>query len=389
MALQYQNQPKMKIFRILSLVIFLLPFMCSCNNNKSEIPEGPEIISFSLDNEEAPMLRLKIKKLIQLEYTENSTIGYIFKLVLYKDKYYILDPFSSKAAFVFDSNGKFINKTKLGQGPGELPNPFSMFIDKQNNQILIYDQMKSAIVTFDTELNYLEEKDIGRKYILDFAKIQTDTFLIRHRMRKRELPEGSEDYVYSFYTENFEKVKHFDLILKDNTYPSGMSEPFSITNNEVLFISAWNYNVYSLVGDSISVKYVVDFGEYNFSNEDMLTLPVDEMNQQKYDGLRVANFNSLIKTDNYLVLSSFVREENMAFFHSFKTGNGYNLDDCIKKGLIPQCHMYGSLAPNTFYAVVKPEDLLEFDKSNKLIPGVEVTIDDNPYIIIFEISEPD
>lgn len=53
---------------------------------------------------------------VQLESDTNTLVGNIDKVILSKDRIYIMDAKSTKAIFIFDKFGKFVNKiTRKGQ----------------------------------------------------------------------------------------------------------------------------------------------------------------------------------------------------------------------------------------------------------------------------------
>jgi len=150
--------------------------------------------------------------------------------------------------------------------------------------------------------------------------------------------------------------------------------PVWINNSEVLFVAPWNYNVYKLIGDNESIRYILNFGKYNFSSKELATLSSVELRDQINQGKRVGCIYSFFKTDDFLI---FITENNMkllTFFQSIKNKAIYCLNDCFDSGLMPDCIIWGIKNDGTFYGLVEPEQLVQFQKSSgkwKRMPGIE------------------
>lgn len=85
---------------------------------------------------------------INLEETEESLIGMIYRIQFANDKYFIHD-FPSKSIMLFDSNGKYLNKlAKYGQGPGEYISIESFCVDKEDN-IYILDNAQRKLLKYN------------------------------------------------------------------------------------------------------------------------------------------------------------------------------------------------------------------------------------------------
>ncbi len=95
---------------------------------------------------------------------EKVLIGNIDKIQPYKDRLYILDTNIAKGVFVFNKNGKFIQKIgNLGNGPGEYVSCQDFTINKAKEEILIYDTYHERIYIYDMKSgkyrNHIDIKD--------------------------------------------------------------------------------------------------------------------------------------------------------------------------------------------------------------------------------------
>jgi hypothetical protein len=92
----------------------------------------------------------KSVKCIRLELTDNSLIGMTSKMLVYKNRIYILDAMKAKCLFVFDMEGSFIRKIgNSGPGPGEYADIKDFTIDTDNDEVIILDHGKNGMYFYD------------------------------------------------------------------------------------------------------------------------------------------------------------------------------------------------------------------------------------------------
>lgn len=59
-------------------------------------------------------------KITKLEFTDQSVLSAIKKIITYKGYIYVLDPFGAKSLLVFNIDGKFVKKIcSQGKGPSK------------------------------------------------------------------------------------------------------------------------------------------------------------------------------------------------------------------------------------------------------------------------------
>ena len=91
----------------------------------------------------------KSVKCIPLETNDNSLLGGMDKVLVYKDVIYVLDNSIAKGLFVFDGKGNFVRQIgKIGNGPGEYSRIYDFTIDTDNNNILILGE-RGKILFYD------------------------------------------------------------------------------------------------------------------------------------------------------------------------------------------------------------------------------------------------
>lgn len=373
------NNP-IKTLCFLSLFIAQLSWIgCA---NQSDI----EVIKYDLEDTKELLLNIDIHKIISLETTKGSLIGNTSSIKFFNGKYYVLDRKKTKSLFVFDEEGNFINKTQRGLGPGEVNEPYAVTFDENSGNVLLHDQGIRAIHTLDPDLKYLSTKRIKDVYIKDFYKLKNDRFLVYH-MTIEESNLGKMEYnPYSLYTNDFSAHKDLNIRLQRNITSQDLLSPVCI-NEEILFVSPWNYNIYQLVKNTAKVRYRMDFGKFNFSDKDLSTKSGNEMWEMVHAGIKIGSVGTIIKNDNYLVSINVFNGEALTYFHSFSSNRNFKLKHCIENGLIPDCIIWGMADQDTYFGVIEPSQLMKFQEENDRFSNLVVTENENPFIVLFNVSE--
>ena len=362
----------------LSFLFLILLFLFSC---LSEVPNKNKVIKIDILAEPPLSLpKIKIQSIISLETNKESLFGNINLIENFSNRIYILDIYSSKSVMVFSNEGSFINKTKFGKGPQEIINPFSFFVDRNEDKTLVYDQATNNIVSYDLDLNFLSRKKYNGIPFLNFAQIDKNKLLVRTHY--------NYDYVYTLYTPNNTPSKKQYIPDYQYSVTQGLFRAISI-NKRNLLISPFDYNVYQLTEDKLESAYYIDFGKYKLTKED-----AEKKNAIKaswnliHKGQRVSSLNGLSESNNYLLFYVIFKNEPIHYVYSFNKEKTHRLNDYFEKGVLPKCKILGSLDNDTFYAIIDPLDLIEFQEKNntKLVEG-EIEIQQNPFLITFNILE--
>ncbi|TSA32386.1 MAG: 6-bladed beta-propeller [Porphyromonadaceae bacterium] len=376
---------------IITVASILFVLLASCANRESGMDKSPEEIIINIDDKNGALLNVSIKDVIPLETSQNSLIGYASQVKYFNHRFYLIDKnrFQKPTFFVFDEKGKFVWKTIQGKGPGEVIEPYAFAINEEDSVILLHDQALSAINTYDLNGNFIYSKKHPNVFIKDFYHINRDTFLVYNcATSPNPSPKGKTQFLtYTLFTNSFTKEKHFDILLSNNKVSMDLFTPVFINRDEILFVAPWNYNIYHLVGDKERIRYHLSFGKYNFSSTELATLSSDELREQINQGSKVGSLYSIFKTNHFLVFIVEYNRKLITFFQSIKNKKIYSLNDCIDSGLIPFCFNWGIKNDSTFYGLVEPEQLVQFQKSSDQFKELDINDNDNPYIIIFSVSE--
>ena len=211
-------------------------------------------------------------RIIPLDTSPECLLGSkIRKVAIRKNRIYVWEE-QSNGVFVFDENGKYINKiTDQGEGPREYLNIKNVSIS--DSLISIFDSQGAKILYYDMDCNYISTqslKDI-RKSIYPVAQsfilgdkiyfgvffretFRTDKYGVPHKWVSMDLDLNKESvkrflpYDYDCPTES---DSHFSL--QDNYYTAiNDTVRFMVSNLDTIFVAT---------RDTIVPEYVVDFGD--------------------------------------------------------------------------------------------------------------------------------
>lgn len=192
-------------------------------------------------------------ELIPLETSPDALIVGISKMIVYQDKYYVLDPVQC-IIIVFDGTGKFLFKiSKKGQGAGEYVfiQDFNINSFSENLEIL---EPYGKVHIYDLLGNYVETKNItfpGFRVAHTIAAVDSHTHVFHTKFQPK-------------------KIIYFDLeeqkLLHEEFEENGRLGSFS--NNPYRYQDDWFFFrpihpiVYKMGKKKLEVAFHFDFGKY-------------------------------------------------------------------------------------------------------------------------------
>jgi hypothetical protein len=384
--IQRNNSSSRSYINICIMLLCGVFIFASCQKKQINVVE----IEFDLDRKNGPTPVIKIDRIIPLELTKNSTLPGIYeiKVEYFDNKFYVLDIFGGRCMYVFNNKGLLVNKTKVGRGPGELTNPYAFDIDEKNKVIQVHDQTLSTITKLDPELNFISSSKYDSIRIIDFRILSDDKILVSHHMRADNtiaMNSLKEYYQFTLYEENYTKATRLKPTIFARN-PKILATPFSVSD-ETLLIVPRNYTVYRLTDSKTEPAYQLNFGKYMYSKGELKRLSDKEKEEMEMIGKKTAGMGTIQKSGDFLMTIILHKTQPVTLFHSFKTEICYNLIDCFEESLLPSCYTQGSIGEDKYLALVEPGALEVFIKATNSYPDLIVSENDNPYLIIYSISE--
>lgn len=376
--------------------------LLSCTGTKTDLSPN-EVRTINVDVEdycnrmgETGSTYFESCRYVQLETDTNSMIGEVTKLILTKDRIYILDIFKANSVFIFDKNGAYINKIfRFGQGAEEYLQLTDIFYNEREETINLSD-IRGKIMSFDKDGHTIKkqlkfplrifnvEQDKNGNYILNSKNTSSPSF-----------PDAIN--VFSPAQERIYSAFPIQPEWESNIIKS--KGDISCFAGDIFYTHQLTTDVYKLGPDSVSHVYHYNFGEH--------TLP-DEFKTKEY-------FFPPYKKDlsNYVKqLDSFGETKRYLFASFYLRGQAYiNIYDKIKRSSTTH-HVsgnpidfgsFGDIIGFTENSIVTIENptyyLYVFDNEELLAEyGTEIQKlkdkftrplkeDDNPILCIYKIKD--
>ncbi|MDH8700981.1 hypothetical protein M2138_000315 [Dysgonomonadaceae bacterium PH5-43] len=165
------------------LILLTVTAFVSCNNNRIEKDSDQVFIEESVNYLTAGSEMFSKIELIPLQETEDYLVGDISKIIPVGTNYYILDSKKSKALYLYDKDGKPINKfQKIGGGPDEYIEIWDFVVDSIAKEVSIY-CLPPKIITTDLNLNIKGEAVTVDFYADRMTKHDNNLLFYNHRDR--------------------------------------------------------------------------------------------------------------------------------------------------------------------------------------------------------------
>ena len=102
---------------------------------------------------------------VVLESNSESVIGNVDEIVITKDNIVVLDRFQTQSIFIFDREGRYINRIhRPWKGPGEYTQPYDIVVSEWDGQILLLHGYPSKIIKYNFEGEFLGEIKLTIRY---------------------------------------------------------------------------------------------------------------------------------------------------------------------------------------------------------------------------------
>ncbi|TKG94470.1 6-bladed beta-propeller [Puteibacter caeruleilacunae] len=327
---------------------------------------------------------LEIDTIISLETCDASLIGRIEKVEYYKSKYYVLDEYHTKTVFVFDSIGKFLNKTIKGRGPGEIAGTSCLDIDRVNDEVRILDHITYNLNFYDQDLNF---KRRFRYYnvIRSFVGINDSMNLafVRISVKKDDEIGKPQSYNYAIYDDSLSVVLDKIGPLRRKLANVHVAIPMSKFGNEILYSCIYKYDIFSLKNKTRELKYKIDFGEYALTEED-LDKGMDYVWNCRIENKKIIALMFLFHNKEFVTFGYPFNNRMSWCIISKSNGRKIHSNDYTEQEF-PIAKIVGVFSSDKFIACVNPKDMRKFlIQNNKDEEASKIKDIDNPYLVVFK-----
>lgn len=386
-----------KIIKPINSIIIGLSIL-SCGNSQTLSGDYSAVETITIDTEDHRFVSLDniVEKVdfVRLETTEDCIIGDISHLFFVDNKIIVADQLTSQSIFVFDINGKFLNRiSHLGNGPHEYLDITDVDVTP-SGLIVIKDNVKDKLLFFEPNGKFVKERiDIEGGMDLAFIdehSIAFDTFT-SHAPTKEKFKGASlavcdgDNHIQYLFGENIAEENVFNVRRAECLYRYG---------NKAYFAPHWDKNIYEVTTDSIIAKYRLEFLPDDVLNYKFKTS--DELNTLMKD---YPFFNgSFIEMQDYTWLRYMSQEEiSPSILYSHKDKKTYSIYYEFNNPLYIYLQKPMALYKGNTIAEVVPalylyinknaieETLGETDFTKNLFRDFK--LDDNPIVFLFTFKD--
>lgn len=243
-------------------------------------------------------------KFVKLETSSENLLSDIRKVFSFEDLIVIG---SGKSIFLFDQNGKFINKIdRTGNGPEEYTRLSDFDINYSKREIAVLDKGLKQILFYDFEGNYI------RNILFDFWAVKLkylsdDKYLLYSGNETSDNQDGKFTILTSEGVEcNFHKI---DKNKSNYLHVNGLQN-FYKNKDELLFNENFNDTIYSKIDTVFIPKYVFSYDNMN----------IPKVFFEKSYANIMEFFQALHKTDYAYGISSFMETDENIYIGYQKSG---------------------------------------------------------------------
>jgi len=259
---------KKTIIYILVCTAFL--FSCRNNNRNEALIDEMQTLNF----ETKKLMTEPFSSLVDdyyitpLETTKESLIGRMSKIIVLRDRIFILDRNSNQAGkiFIFSENGDFQNLIdKKGKGPGEYNLLSNFDIHPLKDIITGLANFRSHIINYDFNGNFINESKF--EFVAGELSYSTDQpvnifFNLRRNSINTELK-----YTLIQTNEDLEIINKYLPYEEYYRYSMGGGVNTFKQNDHIVFIPAFSDIIYQIRNNKISEKYKLVFDENFLTGE--------------------------------------------------------------------------------------------------------------------------
>jgi hypothetical protein len=244
-------------------------------------------------------------QIIPLELTENSILYRCDKMLMYKNKYYILDR-KALCIYVFDYSGHYLYSSisKHGEGPGEYRVITDFDIDSNTGEICLLSASSLRLMVYDEQFNYKETIKLPTKVLplSLFKRLSTDCFAFYNSNQE-------DDFCVKIYSKQSGEIvkKSCKIKVKEAKSLSAFEPfPFHENNNCIYFTNKlpdnklYHYNDQSLDFD-IYIEYIIEKKEFR----------IDRLEKRR----ERAYYSRILEDNNYAFIMN--QRENESFIFAF------------------------------------------------------------------------
>ena len=329
---------------------------------------------------------------VKLETNSKCLIGNIDKIISIKDRLIIIERFNRQSVLMFSDKGEFLTEiSKSGKGPGEYISLSDVAVDKNKEEIVLFDGRGRKRLFFDLDGKFLRE-EITYFYSTNFEILSNGNYLYAQLINvNMHLPTVSNYNLVVTTPDQIITQKIFRDEIETqlpNLKDFGNKHNLHATGAGVLFTPRFSDTIYEINSTGVKAKFHLNMGDrYVVRHMQSHNTVEDYFEKQNND--KLYKFNGVsFETDNSLFFN--ISNLGSCFY---KKGTGElvwgNMFSFSSDKIIGSRMPEGSTG-SFFIGVIWPHSLYiagrKFEESvAQILEGVEK--EDNPILFFYSIKD--
>jgi len=273
------------------LFIFIVPFFVTCSiNNKQNIHKTGDI--YLVESEKEIKIDTKVS-LIALETNKSCLLDNINNIQVSNKYIYVLD---NLTVYRYSKEGKYINKIKNGNGPGEILHPLNIIYD--NNLKLVYLIEKGNILSiYNEQLDYIGTNIIDGSFT-SLIPIDNENIILYSNS-----PARWSKFAISYFDLYKKEVYAQDLLTEEFFSPDLniiIYNNFFKFNNEIYFIASNSRNIYKYKNGKFIIEHTIKSNDFDPPNDFI----------KRFSYRNVRKYRKLCNMNGYLSFINFSQKLN-------------------------------------------------------------------------------
>lgn len=326
---------------------------------------------------------------IPLESNTNSLFGNISKIIHANNLFFIGDFRTTKAIYIFNDQGKFINKImSIGKGALEYQKITDFAVDTTTQLVTVLASNDKKIIRFNFDGKAIDETKLN--YATSSIQPYSDGYFFYANVKK----EGKSSFSHLLLQsdENY-KLKRSFLKFRYECiqYRIGKSNFFSTYNNKMLLNPVYSNNIYHYQNDSLKVKYSFNFGQSTMLEDEIFNLKTKEVSVYREENNKVL-IDKFLETDDYLFVTFLWGKKFVKYIYNKKSPKEsilFHVMGSKKKPPMSFNKFYKGETDNTVIGLV---ETLSYIRAKSYLEeplmsdfGYEVKPSDNPILVISKL----
>ncbi|WP_106831426.1 6-bladed beta-propeller [Parabacteroides pacaensis] len=328
---------KSKKIRDIKILILGGCILCGCSQFKRPSFEPQDITNVVKEsvNEEntkvikvqEPVEQIKASELIEefvylpLETSDESLFAYCNNLIFYKDHIYLLDHVTAEAVFIFDKQGKL--EKKLGE-KGGAPHEFAMLkgmaIDKNKDQLLLYDNRKRKMLYFTLDGEFIKSEKVNFRFCGQYGMLPSGNMVAATSKSDFNYHLNELTDYRLLYTDTVGLIKKTAYKYDDNEHlPLAYSEIF-FCEDEMLYYPPFKNQICSVTDTVVNVKYQMDYDGFMPIDANRITEFGNDEDFGAYSS-STTWLKSAAENTKTLFFTTHNKRKNFYTFYDKKSGN--------------------------------------------------------------------